>query len=70
MVAQIVHGTNGGIKLTGENYVGKSIVFSERVPCTNALKEQAAKWLSKDELGSVEWLPADIGLVERLRERM
>ena len=35
------------------------------------LKEhEAAKWLTKDELGSVEWLPADVGLIERLRERM
>ena len=28
------------------------------------LKEhEAAKWLTKDTLGSVEWLPADMGLV-------
>lgn len=31
------------------------------------LKEhEDAKWLRKDELGSVEWLPADEGLVEKL----
>ena len=26
-----------------------------------------AKWLTKDELDSVEWLPADIALVEKLK---
>lgn len=32
------------------------------------LKEhEAAKWLTRDELDSVEWLPADIGLIEKLR---
>ena len=35
------------------------------------LKEhEAARWLTKDELNSVEWLPADIALVEEIRERM
>jgi len=29
-----------------------------------------AKWLTKEELGSVEWLPADIGLIEKLKEEM
>jgi len=28
----------------------------------------AAKWLTKEELGNVEWLPADVGLIETLRE--
>ena len=31
------------------------------------LKEhEAAKWLSKDELDSVEWLPADLEVVKRI----
>lgn len=31
------------------------------------LKEhEASKWLSKEELNSVEWLPADLGLIEKL----
>lgn len=31
------------------------------------LKEhEAAKWLTKDELKSVEWLPADWGLIEEI----
>lgn len=27
----------------------------------------AAKWLTRDTLDSVEWLPADLGLVENLK---
>ena len=35
------------------------------------LKEhKAAKWLLKDELDSVEWLPADLLLIEKVREEM
>lgn len=31
------------------------------------LKEhEAAKWLTRETLGSVEWLPADLGLVEKI----
>lgn len=30
-------------------------------------EHEAAKWLSKDELDSVEWLPADITLIDRIR---
>ena len=33
------------------------------------LKEhEAARWLSKEELYSVDWLPADVGVVERVKE--
>lgn len=31
-------------------------------------EHEAAKWLSKDELDSVEWLPADIMLIDKIRE--
>lgn len=32
------------------------------------LKEHvAARWLTKDELNNVEWLPADITLIEKIR---
>lgn len=32
------------------------------------LKEhEAAKWLTKDELDSVEWLPADITLIDKIK---
>jgi len=35
------------------------------------LKEhEAAKWLTKGELDSVEWLPADITLIEKIRGEM
>lgn len=35
------------------------------------LKEHAAaKWLTREELDSVEWLPADITLIEMIREAM
>ena len=35
------------------------------------LKEaEAAKWLAKDELDSVEWLPADITLIEKIKREM
>lgn len=35
------------------------------------LKEHmAAKWLSKAELDSVEWLPADISLIEKIKSLM
>lgn len=35
------------------------------------LKEhEAAKWLTKEELDSVEWLPADITLIEKIKEML
>ena len=35
---------------------------------TLVLKEhEAARWLTKDELNNVEWLPADITLIEKIR---
>ena len=35
------------------------------------LKEhEAARWLTKDELNNVEWLPADITLIEKIRKEM
>ena len=30
-------------------------------------EHEAAKWLSKDELDSVEWLPADITLIDKIK---
>ena len=30
-------------------------------------EHEAAKWLTKDELDSVEWLPADITLIEKIK---
>ena len=38
---------------------------------TIVLKEaEAAKWLTKDQLNSVAWLPADITLIEKIRRNM
>lgn len=35
------------------------------------LKEhEAARWLAKSELDTVEWLPADIGLIDIIRKEM
>ena len=34
------------------------------------LEAEAAKWLSKDELDSVAWLPADITLIDKIRAAM
>ena len=33
-------------------------------------EHEAAKWLTKEQLESVEWLPADLGLVEKVRVGM
>ncbi len=36
-----------------------------------ALKEHmAARWLAKDELNSIKWLPADLDLIQKLVEIM
>ena len=38
---------------------------------TLILKEhESAKWLTKDELYSVDWLPADKGLIEKIKEHI
>ena len=35
------------------------------------LKEhEDAKWLEKEQLDSVEWLPADEGVVEKLKKKL
>ena len=34
------------------------------------LEAQEARWLTKDELDSVNWLPADLGLVEIICEQI
>ena len=45
--------------------------WAEIVSGNLVLKEhEAAKWLTRDELNSVEWLPADIGLIEKVREEI
>lgn len=35
------------------------------------LKEhESARWLSKEKLYSIDWLPADVGLIEKIKEKM
>lgn len=35
------------------------------------LKEhEAAKWLTRENLYSVEWLPADVQLIEKIKEKL
>ena len=34
------------------------------------LESQEGRWLTKDELDSVEWLPADLELIDRIRSQM
>ncbi|MDE5873292.1 MAG: (deoxy)nucleoside triphosphate pyrophosphohydrolase [Lachnospiraceae bacterium] len=35
------------------------------------LKEhEAARWLTREELDSVQWLPADIGLISKIKDEM
>ena len=42
--------------------------WAEIVSGNLVLKEhEAAKWLTRDELGTVEWLPADVALIEKVR---
>ena len=33
-------------------------------------EHEAAKWLGKGELLSVKWLPADIQLIDKIRDRL
>ncbi len=42
--------------------------WCEMVSGDLVLKEhEAAKWLTKEELNSVDWLPADVTLIEKVR---
>ena len=34
------------------------------------VEHEAAKWLTKENLDSVDWLPADQGLVEKIKEEL
>ncbi len=45
--------------------------WAEIISGNLVLKEhETAKWLTKDELNSVEWLPADITLIDNIRVHM
>ena len=32
--------------------------------------EEAAKWLTRDEMDSVDWLPADLELIEKIKAEL
>ena len=34
------------------------------------LEAEAARWLTKEELDSVQWLPADVTLIDKIRKCM
>lgn len=52
-------------------HVSMDCFWCETIIGKVVLKEaKAAKWLRKDELDSVQWLPADMTLVEKIREAM
>ena len=42
-------------------------LLSEKVMLKEA---EAARWLTKEQLFDVPWLPADLGLVEKIRQQM
>lgn len=45
--------------------------WAEIVSGDLVLKEhEAAKWLTKEELDSVEWLPADITLIDKIKDEL
>lgn len=45
--------------------------WAEIVTGKLVLKEhEAARWLSKEEMDSVDWLPADITLIEKIKREM
>ena len=45
--------------------------WAEIVSGNLVLKEhEAAKWLTKDELDSVKWLPADVTLIDKIRKML
>ena len=45
--------------------------WAEIVSGDLVLKEhEAAKWLTKDELDTVEWLPADVTILEKIKEKL
>lgn len=45
--------------------------WAEIVSGNLILKEhESARWLAKDELDSVEWLPADISIIESIRNEL
>ena len=54
-----------------EFHLSMDCFWAEVVSGDLTLKEhEAAKWLTKDELDTVEWLPADITLVDKIAREL
>lgn len=54
-----------------EFHLSMDCFWCEIVSGEPVLKEhEAAKWLAKSQLDDVEWLPADITLIDKIREVM
>ena len=52
-------------------YLSMDCFWCEIVKGDLVLKEhEDARWLTKEQLGDVKWLPADITLIERIRKAM
>ena len=50
-------------------HLSMDCLWCETITGKMVLKEaEAAKWLRKDELDSVRWLPADLTLIEKIKE--
>ena len=53
------------------SHLSMDCFWCETITGKLVLKEaEAAKWLRKDELDSVQWLPADLALIEKIRTFM
>lgn len=54
-----------------EFHLSMDCFWCEIVKGDLVLKEhEAARWLTKEQLGEVEWLPADVRLFEKIREEL
>lgn len=54
-----------------EFHLSMDCFFCEIISGNLVLKEhEAARWLAKSELDTVAWLPADINLIDVIREKM
>lgn len=50
------------------NDAGNPVTQTLRTFCCQSQEHEAAKWLAPDELDSVDWLPTDVEVVEKLKK--
>ncbi len=48
----------------------KTVKVVAAVICDSLLEAEDARWLSKDTLYGVQWLPADITIIEKIEKQM